>query len=101
MRKRGVLSACVLFALLVLISLDFVYAEVIERGTNWEKISNTGGAYNLKIYNSPINYYNGSSFLPINVTITNSSYLDYEYEMNTPLSLYRVFFQNNLQAGKG
>ncbi len=39
--------------------------EAVERGFYWNKIDNGGGSYGLAIYNSIINYYNGTEYVPI------------------------------------
>ena len=72
--------------------------EIVERGSNWNKFDNQDGTFRIEI-SELINYNNGSGFVPIEIELLNSSYLDYEYEMvKAP---YKAYFQDNLNTGKG
>jgi len=91
MKKRGLIFVlCLLVSLLL---IGFVSAEIIERGANWNKINNTDGTYNLKIYNNIINILNGSNYIPIDTQIKSSNYSNFVYELiGAP---YKVYFRNN------
>ncbi len=39
--------------------------DLIERGANWDKFDKGNESYELKIYTSHVNYYNGSNYIPI------------------------------------
>ena len=43
----------------------FITGFAVYEGPYWDKIDNGGGSYNLKIYNSIVNYYNGTDYVPI------------------------------------
>lgn len=45
------------------------------------------------IYGGAVNYDNGTSIVPINTTITASSYLNYNYKMDS--APYKTYFRNN------
>ena len=90
MNKRGILLIVVI---LLAVLLQFVSADVIERGANWDKFNSSGETFNLKIYNEIINYLNGSDYSPINTTIGSSSYSNFVYELQTPF--YKIYFRNN------
>jgi len=90
--------------LIFFFSLFFILSLVsaqIERGDYWNKYDQGKGSYNLEVYSGTVNYDSKTGYDPISIEITNSSYLDYEYEMNTNSTNYIVYFQDNIQAGKG
>ncbi len=94
MNKRGMLLVGILL-------LTIPFALAVERGEYWNKHDKGLGTYSLEVYPGIVNYDSGSGYEPVLIEITNSSYLDYEYEMNTNSTSYTVYFQDNIQAGKG
>lgn len=55
----------IFFIGLLLMQISFVSANIIDRGSYWNKINNTDGTYSFEIYNSIVNYYNGTGYTPI------------------------------------
>ena len=100
LKNKKILSAFfMLFLSLFLIS--FVSAEIVERGSNWNKISNPDGSYSLEIYNNIINFDNGSAYLPADIKIIPSNHSSFTYEVAN--ASYKAYFKNNtnIPAGVG
>jgi len=93
-------SLSVLFIFLIgLFLINSVSAEIVERGSNWNKIDNGGDSYSLEIYSNIINILNGSDYIPTTPQIEPSNYLNFTYELaNAP---YKAYFKNNTNTPAG
>ena len=47
----------ILFLITLLSCISLASAELIDRGSSWNKFNNSDGSYNLKIHNNIINYF--------------------------------------------
>jgi hypothetical protein len=77
----------------LIFSAGFVSAQNITgRGQSYDVDSQGGGSFAIQI--SPFkNFFNGSRFVPVNITILNNSHLGYAYGMVD--SYYGIYFLSN------
>ncbi len=68
-----------------------------ERGGYWNKFINNG-TYNLHLYNTVVNYFNGSEYIPFSYNLTPSSDPLFDYEVVE--SYYNVYFNEDPSAGE-
>ncbi|MBR9705946.1 DNRLRE domain-containing protein [Candidatus Pacearchaeota archaeon] len=95
MNKRGI----VLFGIIAFFMFSLVNANVIDRGSNWNKIDNGDGSFGLEIYNGIVNYDNGSGYDFINLSLNVSSDPLYDYEVNNA-GFYSSFFNVDPTTGQ-
>jgi len=84
----------ILIAVLLVLSMGFVSAEIVDRGSNWNKYDNGTITY----YSGDVNYWNGTSWIPKNLAIIPSIVSGYDYEMTK--GYYQVYFKNNSKSAK-
>jgi uncharacterized membrane protein len=76
-----------------------IYEETAdERGSYWNRVDNGGGNYSIAVYQSAINYFDGSNYTPINTGLnTTSCGASYDYCVNA--NLYQAQFKINVDWG--
>ena len=76
--------------------MNVVSADIIDRGSYWNHINNTDGTYSFEIYNTIVNYYNGSDYMPVDTNLQVSSDHLYDYEAT---GNYEAYFKEDPTAG--
>lgn len=76
---------------------DKDYSKMIRKMPTTETICKDG-LCTKTIYGGEMNYHNGTNFIQVNTTLTNSSRQNYEYEMTK--ASYQAYFKNNLNTGE-
>ncbi|MBR9705005.1 DNRLRE domain-containing protein [Candidatus Pacearchaeota archaeon] len=89
------------FVILVFISLfvGLISSQVFEMGEYWNKYDNGDGNYGLKIYNSILNYNNGTEIIPFNLTMGSSPDPLFDYAVINNQS-YDSYFKIDPTAGE-